>query len=499
MGTNDCVVAIDIGTQSTRAALVALDGTIVDIAASDLELLTPRTGWAEQRPADWWSTTCANLQQITARHPRVTVLAVAVGAAMHGVVPVDAAGVPLLEAVGIWCDKRGAGIAEELAARDDAHELVAAAGNPPTPAWWGIKAAWYQREMPGTCREASSFLVVKDFLNMCLTGVAVTDPTEASGSFLLEARSGVWSDQLCEALGMQRAHLPDIAPSAEVIGSVTDAAARATGLVAGTPVVAGAGDMLCQLAATGLHRADRVTEISGTASIIAVHAATPHADPRVLNLKSAAGGWVHFGISDAAGVSMRWMAEQLYPSAVPSGPHMQSSRYDAMTALAAEQPAACDGLVFLPYLLGERTLGSPAARGALVGLTPRHTRATVLRAVMEGICFDGRMALDLFRPEEKAVLRVTGGGSTSELWNRIRADVYGLPVARLRTSEGGLVGAAILALVGAGCYADVPAAADAIVHVDGPPTVPGQDIGAYAEQFMFFRAVHDALAPVWQR
>jgi xylulokinase len=482
---SDCVVAVDIGTQTTRAALVSPLGEVLDMATTPVELFAPAPGWAEQRPIDWWNATVANLSTVLARNPGRRVLAVGVGAAMHSVVPVDADGVPLADRVGIWSDKRGAAIADELAAHSNADELVRLAGNLPTPAWSGIKIAWYARHEPPLYHRAHAFPVTKDYLNLCLTGVLATDHTEASGSFLYDAGRGEWSDVLCAAVGVDRAKLPPIAASGDVIGGITTEVAALTGLPAGTPVVAGAGDMLCQLAATGLHRPGRVTEISGTASIIAGYADAPHPDIRVMNLRAAAGGWVHFGIGDAAGMCMRWIADELCEGAGEEARRTGASRYDLLTALAATVPAGSDGLLFLPYLLGERTLGSPHARGAFIGITPGHNRAALVRAVLEGVCYDLRLALDLFQPDRTGtLLRVTGGGATSPLWNRIRADLYRMPVATLATSEGGIIGAAICALVGAGCYAGVAEAADRIVVESGPRYEPGAD--------------HDALVPVWK-
>jgi xylulokinase len=481
----DCVVAVDIGTQTTRAALVSARGEVLDVATTAVALSTPAPGWAEQRPDDWWQATVANLSTLAGRNPGRRVLAVAVGAAMHSVVPVGPDGEPLADRVGIWSDKRGAAIAAELAARP---ELTRIAGNQPTPAWPGIKIAWYARHEPELYRDTTTFLVAKDYLNLRLTGARVIDHTEASGSFLYDATRGEWSPRLCDAVGVDPAKLPPIVGSADRIGGITAEVAAATGLPAGTPVVAGAGDMLCQLAATGLHRAGRVTEISGTASIIAGYGDAPHPDPRVMNLRAAGGGWVHFGIGDAGGVCMRWIADEL----------CGGDRYEVLTELAGTVPPGSDGLLFLPYLLGERTLGSPHSRGAFLGLTPAHNRAALVRAVMEGVCHDLRMALDLFQPDRSgALLRVTGGGATSPLWNRIRADLYGMPVATLASSEGGIVGAAILALVGAGLYPSVAEAAEQIVAEAGPRCEPGADAAAYASAYKRFKTVHDALVPVW--
>jgi xylulokinase len=287
---------------------------------------------------------------------------------------------------------------------------------------------------------------------------------------------------------VSRAKLPEIAPADAVVGTVSAAAARQTGLLAGTPVVAGAGDMLCQLAATGLDRPDRVTEISGTAGVMAAWSAHPHPSPRVLNLRAAGDGWIHFGIADAGGLCLRWVAEELFDD----GP-----AYSALTEQAAAVPAGSNGLLFLPYLLGERTLGSSYARGSIIGVTPRHGRPEIVRAVLEGLCFEMRRSLDAFAAGTDGLrVRACGGGAVSDLWNQIRADVYGLPLCELAAAEGGLLGTALLAGDAAGWDPSVRAAADRLVR-EKRQFDPGPDVAVYQNEYERFCRAHDALTPFW--
>lgn len=495
----EVVLAIDIGTQTTRAALVSAAGDIVDSAGTAIALSTPRPGRAEQNPDEWWTSTVANIRAVLSRNPAVRVEAIGVGAQMHGVVPVGADGDALVDRVGLWNDKRAAEISQRIADSDQAGTLRTIAGNAPTPAWPAMKMRWFAENEPDVFARTSHFLVVKDFIVFRLTGRASTDPTEASGSFLADARTGEWSDVLIEALGVRRSALPPIVASSAVAGHVNDSCSTATGLPSGTPVVAGAGDMLCQLAATGLHRAGRVTEISGTATIIAGYHNSPHPDPRVMNLRSAGDGWVHFGIADAGGVGLRWLADTLCEEQSRAAVGSGTDRYDLLTALAARVPAGADGVVFCPSMLGERTLGSAHARGGFLGLTPGHDRGTMVRAVLEGVCFEMKRALDLIterQPLER--VRVTGGGARSACWNGIRAGIYDVPVARLRCPEGGLLGAALLAGVGAGWYPDVAAGADEIVG-EADETLPAdEDRSAYDSAYERFCRVHDAVDPLWK-
>lgn len=486
MASGEHVLAIDVGTQSARAALVRPDGGVTDVASAAIELFTPAPGRAEQAPDDWWAAAARSVSELLGRRGEAGVAAVGVGAQMHGVVPVDAGGRSLAARVGIWNDKRAAELAAAAAARPDAAELAAIAGNVPLPAWPGFKIAWLRDHAPDVHRRAAAYLVVKDLVNLRLTGVRATDPTEASGTWLLDARTGRWSDELIGALGLARAQLPDVAEPVAVIGGVTPSAAAATGLAAGTPVVCGAGDMLCQLLAAGTTRPGRVCEVSGTASILAAWADGPAPDPRAMSLRAAGGGWVRFGIADAGGVSLRWFADRLGAG----------STLEALLGSAAEVPAGSGGLLFLPSLLGERTMGSSAARGAFVGLTPGHGRPELLRAILEGVTFELRRALEVVADRPEA-LRVTGGGAASGAWNRIRADVYGLPVRPLAAPEGGIRGAAILAGVGAGWWDDAAAAAERLA-------CPGEEVRpdperrrVYEALYAEYRAVHDLLDARW--
>lgn len=489
----DCVVAVDIGTQSTRAALVTADGFLLDCATSPVGLTTPKPGWAEQDPRLWWSTTVANIAAVLARNPGVTVRAIGVGAQMHSVVPVTAGGEPLTARVGLWNDKRPSAQLAQFLARSDAAMLSATAGNAPLPAWAGFKIAWFRDELPEVYAQAAAFVVPKDFINMRLSGELATDPSEASGTFLTDAATGRWSAALLDALNVDAALLPPVRDSAEVIGGVLPAVAAQTGLPAGTPVVAGGGDMLCQLLAAGVTGPGRLAEVAGTASIVASYAAAAHPDPRVMSLRTVSGGWVNFGIGDAAGTCLHWLADHIHGAAGEL-----AQRYEAMTAAAAKIPPGSDGLLFFPYLLGERTLGSERSRGSFIGLTLEHSRDHLTRAVMEGICFENQRALDLIAADDPgAVIRCTGGGARSTLWNQIRADIYQRPVSVLAAREGGILGAAMLAGTAAGWYRSPAEAADQLTAL-GPTWQPEQAaIARYRAAYATFCAVHDRLAPSW--
>ncbi|HTV99126.1 MAG TPA: FGGY family carbohydrate kinase [Streptosporangiaceae bacterium] len=494
------VVAIDIGTQSTRAALVDPDGVIRDVAGAPIDLFAPAAGWAEQDPEQWWQTTADNVAALMERNPGITIAAVGVGAQMHSLVAVDVAGNSLTPRSAIWSDKRCLDQVRAFARRPDAGQLSRVAGNRPLPAWAGFKMSWLRANAAAAYDDAASLLVAKDFLNLRLSGVAATDPAEASGTFLCDAVTGQWSADLLAALGVTRSKLPDIAGSGTVIGAVREEAARRTGLLAGTPVVAGSGDMMCQLLGSGITAAGQVAIVTGTASIVAAAAECASPDARVMNLRSASGNWMHFGISDAAGTSMRWFADHLSGLGPLRDPDQAGAAYDALTAEAAQVSAGSDGLLFFPYLLGERTLGSGQSRASFIGATLGHRRAHFTRAVLEGITFEDRRALESVCPGgPQGSVRCTGGGAGSAVWNQIRADIFGHPVQTLASGEGGILGASILAGVGAGWYPDAAAGARRVVRPSATWAPAAETAAVYDRAFRTFCTAHDALQDLWPR
>ena len=490
------VVAIDVGTQSTRAALVDVRGLVHDAASSAIELYAPRPGWAEQDPEQWWETTVANIAAVIGRHPTATIGAIGVAAQMHSVVALSASGASLTDRAAIWSDKRCLDQVNAFERRADAEELSHLAGNRPLPAWAGFKMGWLRANAPEVYENAESLLVAKDFLNYRLCGEVATDPSEASGSFLCDAASGKWSDVLVDALGVDAAKLPEIVDSWSVIGTVRKDVAGRTGVAEGTPVVAGSGDMMCQLLGSGITKPGRVGLVSGTASIMSLAAESASPDFRIMNLRSASGDWIRFGIEDAAGESLRWFVDTFCPAGDPG---QRRGSLESLVPQAALVEPGSGGLLFFPYLLGERTLGSPHSRASFIGATIGHERAHFVRAVMEGIALEDRRALECLCPAGvHGPIRASGGGASSSLWNQIRADVFAHPVQVLASAEGGIQGAAILAGVAAGWYSDAAAGAEEVVRV-AETWAPSPDaVRVYEDAFRIFCAVHDALDGHWQ-
>jgi xylulokinase len=492
----DVFLAIDVGTQSIRAGLLDIDGQLLAAEAEPMELAVPQAGWAEQNPEDWWAAVRRVVRAVVERAgPEAQVQSIGVCGHMHGTTMLAEDGSLLTDAVQLWCDKRAAAIADEVAARQPSSELLALGANVPSPAWSGLKMAWVKRYQPELYARTWRFLTPKDYINYRLTGEAATDRSEASGSLLMDATTLDWSPTLAEALGVDLAKLPPIVPGAQIIGRVGAEAARATGLRTGTPVVAGAGDMLCLLLGMGVTRPGTACDITGSSSIICFYVDEPVRDPRLMNLHGAGPGWIAFGILDSGGLSLKWWKDNFCEPQVAAAQAGDISPYELLIDDAAQVPPGCEGLLFLPYLNGERTLGSADSRGVFFGLHMRHGRAHMTRAVLEGLCFEMRQSLDIVREHGFPVREIStgGGGARSAHWSQIKADVYGLPVTTVASEEAGLTGAMILAAVGVGAYASEAEAAARLVRGHARFTPEPANAARYDALFPLFRSLHDGL------
>ena len=493
----DLLLAVDIGTQSTRAALLTPDGQTVALAGRPYDFQTPHPGWAEQDPELWWRCAVECIREVMARAGAAPdeVRAIGAGGQMHGTVPVGPDGALLSHAVQLWCDKRCAPYVDSFAASGAAAQAARVAGSPPVANWVGFKMQWLRDNAPEVYARTWKFLVPKDFFNFRLTGAAATDYSEASGTFLMDAATRAWSDDMIARLGLDRAKLPDIHRSAEVVGRVTAGAAAQTGLAPGTPVVAGGGDMLCTLLAAGLTQPGEASDNTGTSSILSVFTDAPVLDTRLMNLHHVTEGWIPFGITDAGGVSLKWFKDNYCRHEIAQAQAEGIGVYDILNQKAAAVPPGCEGLIFLPYLMGERTLGSQYARAVFFGLSPRHGVGASVRAIMEGVTFELKQTLDIVEGagHRVSVISHTGGGAYSVLWSQIKADIYGKPVITFENTESGLLGAAILAGAGAGFYRDEREGARRCLRVKATYAPDARHAERYARQYALFKQVHALL------
>jgi len=458
--TSAQLLAIDIGTGSVRSAVVDTSGRVIAFAARPHEQHVPRPGWSEQSPQEWWEGVCATLGEVL-RAPEVAkdrIQGVCVCGQMHGPVPVDADGRVLLDRVQLWNDKRPADLVDGFAGRADVAALTETTGNPPAPSWIAFKVAWIKQHQPDVYDQAAAFLTPKDFVNFRLTGEIATDHSEASGSYLLDCRTMEYDAAAAAAVGVDLGKFAPAHPSAHPIGRVGAAAAAETGLPPGLPVVVGGGDFLVSLLGSGVTGPGVGSDITGTSTLISVWSELPVIHDIVSNLAGANGGWVPFTIMDAGGDSMRWARRLL------NDPDTDFNRINAM---AEDTPPGGEGLVFLPYLTGERLGGAANARAQFFGITSRHGKGHFYRAVMEGVAFASRRNIELMRSAGTQFDRIvaTGGGAKEDLWLGIKASIYNMPIDVPENPESGILGCAALAGLGAGVFADVDEAVARLVAI----------------------------------
>lgn len=479
------ILTIDIGTGSVRAGLVGLDGKVRALHAALHQTHHPRHGWAEQSPQDWWDGACQAIGRTLAEGGTQRLAGVACCGQMHAPVLIDRKGVPVRQTVPLWNDKRAAGTALHLADRIRGSGLPAPA-NPATSAWPGVKLAWSADEEPDVLTRSRWLLMPKDWINFCLTGEVAMDWTEAGSSFLSDAATGTWSPDLARLIGIDPVILPPILPSTERIGTVIDASARATGLPRGLPVFAGAGDFPVAILGSGVTRPGAVSDITGTSFLLTCLRSEPLCDPQIMNVALASGGWGAFAVVDAAGDAIRWASRTL-----DHGRHT----YEQLSHQAATVAPGAEGLLFLPYLTGERLGQGALSRAAFLGLTAHHGPAHLHRAVMEGVILAMNEAYAPImahagRPE---TIVSAAGGARSDLWLSIKANIFGCPLIAPEEPEAGLIGAACLGFTGSGHFKSAPEAAGALVRYRAPiPPDPNLHT-RYSEMAAAFHEVRRAM------
>jgi xylulokinase len=459
-------LGIDVGTGGTRALVVDAQGHVVASATEEHEAFaSPQIGWAEQRPDDWWRAGCQAVRSVLARIGAEQIACVGFSGQMHGAVLLDAADSVVRPAI-IWCDVRTDAQCLELTRIVGAERLIRLTSNPALPNFTLTKLLWVRAQEPENWRRVRQVMLPKDYVRFRLTGERAIDVADASGTLLLDVAARRWSPEMCAAAELDASMLPRLSESQEICGKVSASGASATGLRAGTPVVAGAGDQAAGAIGMGIVAPGIVSATIGTSGVVFAATDRPALDSmgRLHTFCHAAPGrWHVMGVTQAAGLSLRWFRDHF-----GAGPDDGRDPYERLTAEASDAPPGSDGLLWAPYLMGERTPHcDPNIRGALMGLTASHTRSHVIRSILEGVAFSLKDSLVLF--EEMGVpvncLRLGGGGARSPLWRQIQADVYGQQVETVEAEEGAAYGAAILAGVGVGRWDSVDAACAEVVRI----------------------------------
>jgi xylulokinase len=466
------LLGIDIGTSGTKTLLIDSRGRRLASATATYPCYAPRPAWSEQDPEDWWLAAARTIRQVL-RQAGVRasdVSGIGLSGQMHGSVLMDKAGRVLRRAI-LWNDQRTGQECDEITrAAGGRAKLIGLVANPALTGFTAPKILWVRRHQPRLFDRTATILLPKDYVRYRLTGERATEVSDASGTLLLDVARRCWSKELLRRLDLDPGLLPAVYESTEVSGRLSAAAAAATGLAAGTPVVGGGGDQAAGAVGSGIVRPGVISATVGTSGVVFAHADKVQIDPlgRVHTFCHAVpGAWHIMGVVLAAGGSLQWFRDTLCQDLVAEARRRKIDPYELITALAAKTPPGSDGLYFLPYLTGERTPhADPCARAAWVGLSNMHTRGHMARAVIEGATYAMRDSLAIIRELKVPAreVRLSGGGARSRFWQALQADVYGLPVWTLSIEEGPAYGAALLAGVGTGAWATVPEACDATIR-----------------------------------
>lgn len=486
------LLGIDVSTTSAKALLIDGAGQVAGSAATPLSLSTPRPLWSEQDPQEWWRGVKRSISEAlaTAGISGAEIAAIGLTGQMHGLVMLDGAGRVLRPAI-LWNDQRTGEQCDEIRARLGRQHLIKITGNDALAGFTAPKILWVQQNEPEVYAKARHILLPKDYIRYRLTGELATDKAGGAGTLLFDLRRRNWSDEVLQALEIPADWLPPTYEGTEISGYVIDDAAQATGLQEGTPVVGGGGDQAAQAVGVGAVKPGIIALTLGTSGVVFASAESPLVEPegRLHAFCHAVPGlWHLMGVMLSAAGSLQWYRDALAPEL----------SFGELVDEAHEITPGSEGLLFLPYLTGERTPHpDPLARGAWVGLTLRHGRPHLTRALLEGVAFGLR---DSFRLIEKLGLdtieqvRISGGGSRSPLWRQIVADVLGVGLVTVNTTEGAALGAALLASVGAGQYSSVAEACENTIKVSGRTIPNDQRSATYGDYYERYRALYPALA-----
>jgi xylulokinase len=495
------VLGIDVGTGGTRVLILGDDGRTVASATEEHEpFASPQIGWAEQRPEDWWRAAGLAIRKALglAKLRGEQISCVGFSGQMHGAVMLDGSGEVIRPAL-IWCDVRTEKQCRELTDRIGAARLIQLTCNPALPNFTVTKFLWVRENEPQNWSRVRSVMLPKDYVRFKLTGEKAIDVADASGTLMLDVARRQWSNEVLQAAEIDRSFLPSLHESPDICGKVSAAGAQATGLSAGTPVVAGAGDQAAGAVGMGIVAPGAVSATIGTSGVVFAATDRPALDPqgRLHTFCHAVPGrWHVMGVTQAAGLSLRWFRDRFVCKTAENG----ADPYEQLTAEAASAPPGADGLLWAPYLMGERTPHLDAeARGMLAGLTASHTRGHVIRAILEGVAFSLKDTFTIFREMNVPVnsIRLGGGGARSPLWRQIQADVYDHEVEIVEAEEGAAYGAAILAGVGAKIWPSVDAACESIVRVVARVRPDAANVAVMNSSYQAYRRVYPAMKSIF--
>lgn len=484
-------LGLDIGTGGSRAIIIDENGNVLASETVEHEnFASPQIGWAEQDPDDWWRACRAAIKQALQRVNAGEIAAIGLSGQMHGSVLLDNSDRPLRPAL-LWCDQRTARQCSEITERAGREDLIELVSNPAVTGFTLPKLLWVRENESDVWDRTTGILLPKDYIRLKLSGDKASDVADSSGTLLFDVKGRKWSEKMFETFGIEIALMPKVYESIETTGEVSQSAAIDTGLMAGTMIVAGAGDNASGAIGMGITKPGMLSATIGTSGVVFGVTERPAVDRsgRIHTLCHAVPDrWHNTGVTLSAGLSLKWFRETFD----------DKKSLDELVEEAAGIPSGAAGAIWLPYLMGERTPHlDPNARAAFVGLTASTTKAHLTRAVMEGVAFSLRDSLEIFRESGTNVesIRLGGGGARSETWSQIQADVYGKKVDILDADEGAAFGAAILAGVGAGAWKTVDEACERTIRVAKTIEPNPESVRVLNRNYEAYGLLYEALRP----
>ena len=492
-------LGLDFGTSSVKGVIIDDKQKILATASSPLKVSRPHPGWSEQNPEDWWKAANNVVKALRKAKPKAVAAVKGIGMSgqQHGATLLDKNGKVLRPCI-LWNDARSFEECKDILR--DCPDAPAITGNVPLAGFTAPKLVWVRKHEPKVFDQVAKVLLPKDYIRYRLTGDFATEVSDASGTLLLDVKARAWHTGLMGKLQIDPALLPRVVESQTVTGTLSPEAAAMLGLAPGVPVVGGGGDQAAGAVGTGVVLPGLVSASMGTSGVIFAASGSPQTDPlgRVHTMCHAIPDtWCVFGCMLSAGGSLQWLRNTLFAAEIKKAGD-PGSIYPAIIKEAQSAAAGAENLFFLPYLTGERCPHpDPAARGAFIGLTPRHDRRHLIRAVLEGITFGMREQIQIFREMKIPIqqVRASGGGARSEFWRQLQADMYNAPVVTINVSEGAALGAAILAAVGQGHYASVPQATKAIIQIRTTAKPSKKAAALYDAQYQKYAALYPSLKP----
>ncbi|MBR4067965.1 MAG: xylulokinase [Clostridia bacterium] len=494
------LLGVDLGTSGTKTVLFDVNGQAIASETVEYPLHQPQNGWAEQAPEDWWDAARTTIRSVIEQSgvDAKDIKGLGISGQMHGLVLLDADGNVLREAI-LWCDGRTQEECDEITNTIGRERLIQITANPALTGFTAGKILWVRKHEPELWAKVRHILLPKDYVRFKLTGEYASEMSDASGTNLLDVPNRCWSKEILDALNIDDNLMPRLTESSDVAGYITSEAAQVTGLVAGTPVAGGAGDNAAAAVGTGVVVEGKAFTTIGTSGVVFAHSDKVQIDPkgRVHTFCAAVpGAYTVMSCTLAAGLSLKWYRDTFCQAEIDAAKEMDTDPYILMNQQAAKSPIGANRLIFLPYLMGERSpLLDSNARGAFIGLSAIHTRKDLLRAVMEGVTYSQRQNLDVLRAMHVApeTMLACGGGAKSPFWRQMMADVFNMPVKTVKNTEGPALGAAILAGVAAGIYKDIPTACAQVIRENDPLQPGTAEHNAYERVYSVYESLYPSL------